>query len=317
MAKAIHILLYGLVAVVAIALLLCVTATPFYRDIPAAQFDARVAASNSRFTLIDGVRVHYRDEGHGPVVVLLHANYANLVMWEPWALRLKDRYCVIRFDLTGHGLTGPDPTRDYSLQRNVALLEGLLTALQVNGSFTLGGTSVGATIALHYAAEHPDRVQRLILVNPGSLEKDVRGRNTPLAVPRIADLLTLVTPRWLAAGLLKSSFGDPSRLTDATIDQWYEPWLRAGNRQAMLDRLRQYVSGDVEATIAAIRAPVLLLWGEKNPRVPVAQAYEFKRLLHRSPAITLEILPGVGHMAVDEAPLESAQRVRAYLDRGS
>jgi pimeloyl-ACP methyl ester carboxylesterase len=247
--------------------------------------------------------------------VLIHANYANLMMWEPWAAKLKDHYRVLRFDLTAHGLTGPDPTRDYSLRRTVQTFEGLLAKLNITDPITLGGISVGGTVAMHYAVLHPERVQRLILVNPGSLEKDVRGRATPREVPRFGDLLTIVTPRWLAAGLLKSSFGDKSKVTDAMIEEWYRPWLREGNRRAMLDRLRQYVSGDVEGKIRSVSVPVLLLWGEKNRRVPVALAYEFQKLLVHAPSVQLEVLKGVGHMAVHEAPEQTASLVRDYLDR--
>ncbi len=307
---------YGILGLLGGCMLLLVVSVPFYRDVPANEFDQRVAGTASRFIDVDGVRVHYRDEGSGPVVVLMHANYANLLMWEPWAAKLKDHYRVLRFDLTAHGLTGADPTRDYSLERSVATMEGLLDKLGVNGPITLGGTSVGGTVAMHYTVKHPERVQRLILISPGSLEKDVRGRSTPRVVPRFGDIITLVTPRWMASGLLKGGFGDKSKITDAMIDEWYQPWLREGNRVAMLDRLRQYVSGDVEAKIRAVRVPVLLLWGEKNPRVPVALAYEFKKLLVNAPSVQLEVLKGVGHMAVQEAPDETARLVREYLDHG-
>ena len=123
-----------------------------------------------------------------------------------------------------------------------------------------------------------------------------------------------MTPRWIASGLLKSGYGDKSRLTDAVIDEWYEMWMREGNRRAMLGNLRQYVSGDVEGKIRAVRVPVLLMWGEKNPRVPLPLAYEFQKLLVNAPSVKLEVLKGVGHMAVQEAPQESARIVREYLD---
>jgi pimeloyl-ACP methyl ester carboxylesterase len=303
---------WSLVVVVGLVAALFVAAL-VYRDVPAATVDAKWAQPPSKFIVLDGVRVHYRDEGTGPVIVLIHANYASLFMWEPWAAALKDHYRVIRFDMTAHGLTGVDPTGDYSLERTVAMFEKFADALGLQ-RFTIGGTSLGGTVGMHFTVKHPERVERLILVSPGSLEKDVRGRSTPREVPRIADVLAYVTPRFLASGLLKLGYGDRSKLTDAVIDEWYEMWMRAGNRPAMLARLRQYVSGDVEAKIRAVQVPVLLLWGEKNPRVPVALAYEFQKLLVNAPSVQLEILKGVGHMAVQEAPQETARRVRAWLD---
>lgn len=285
----------------------------FYRDHPPAQVEARWATPPSQFVEIDGVRLHYREEGEGPPVVLLHANYASLFMWEPWAAALKDRYRVIRVDLPAHGLTGPEPSGNYSLQRIQSLFEQFVDARGLE-RFVVVGTSIGGTVAMRYAADHPERIERLVMISPGSLEARVRGRTTPANVPKIADVLAWVTPRAFTAYMLRNDYGDPARVTDAVIDEWYAMWMREGNRQAMIDLLRQYVSGGVEAKIRSIRVPVLLIWGEKNKRVPLALAYETRALLANSPQIQLEVLPGIGHMLVQEAPQQSAAVIRRYLD---
>ncbi|MDH4023424.1 MAG: alpha/beta hydrolase, partial [Gammaproteobacteria bacterium] len=117
----------GVVAVTGIIAL--VAALWVYRDIPAAELEARYAGPASRFITVDGARIHYRDEGSGPPVVLIHANFSNLIDWDPWVDALRDKYRVIRFDMTSHGLTGPDPTGDYSQERTLALTERLIDAL--------------------------------------------------------------------------------------------------------------------------------------------------------------------------------------------
>ena len=284
-----------------------------YRDHPVAAVEKRWAKPPSQFVIVDGVRLHYREEGSGPPVVLLHANYASLFMWEPWATALKDRYRVIRVDLPAHGLTGPEPSGDYSLQRIQSLFEQFVDARGLE-RFVVVGTSIGGTVAMRYAADHPERIERLVMISPGSLESRVRGRTTPANVPKIADLLAWVTPRAFTAYLLRNDYGDPARVTDAVIDEWHLMWMREGNRQAMIDLLRQYVSGGVEAKIRSIRVPVLLMWGERNKRVPLSLAYETRALLENSPAVQLEVLPGIGHMLVQEAPQQSAAVIRRYLD---
>ena len=300
----------GLAAVVAVAL---AVAAIVYRDHPAAEVEARWATPPSKFVVIDGVRLHYRDEGSGPPVVLLHANYASLFMWEPWAAALKDRHRVIRVDLPAHGLTGPEPSGDYRLERIQALFERFVDGRGLQ-RFTVIGTSIGGTVAMRYAADHPERVERLGLISPGSLEKRVRGRTTPAQVPRVADLITLVTPKSFTRFMLTNDYGDPARVDEAVVDEWWSMWMRAGNRAAMLGLLRQYVSGGVEDKIRAVRAPVLLMWGGRNKRVPLALAYETRDLLVNSPEVKLEVLPGIGHMLVQEAPAESARIVGAWLD---
>lgn len=302
--------LLGFVAIVVIGLLI---AALVYRDVPASEVEAKWATSPSRFVVIDGVRLHYRDEGQGPVVVLLHANYSSLFMWEPWVAALRDRYRVIRIDLPAHGLTGPEPGGNYTLERIQQLFERFVDERGL-ARFTIVGTSIGGTVAMRYTADHPQRIERLVLISPGSLEARVRGRTTPPEVPRVADILGYVTPKAFTRYLLRNDYGDPARLTDEITDQWYEMWMREGNRLAMINLLRQYVSGGVEDKIRAVRVPVLLIWGERNKRVPLALAYETRDLLVNAPAVHLEVLPGIGHMLVQEAPQESAQLIRRYLD---
>jgi pimeloyl-ACP methyl ester carboxylesterase len=306
-------IVWSMVALLLSGALALGVAASFYRDVPAAEVEARWGGPPSKFVVIDGVRLHYRDEGQGPVVVLLHANYASLFMWDPWVRALEDRYRVIRIDLPAHGLTGPDPTGDYTLEHMQRIFEGFVAERGL-ARFTVAGTSLGGTIAMRYAALHPERIERLVLLSPGSLEPRVRGRTTPAAVPRVADLLGYVTPVAFTRFLLANDFGDPSRLDEATVAEWHAMWMRAGNRLAMLQLLRQYVSGGVEDKIRAVSVPVLLIWGEKNRRVPLALAYEFRDLLVRSPDVRLEVLPGVGHMAVQEAPTQTARVMREYLD---
>lgn len=282
-----------------------------YRDIPAAELEARYANGASRFMVIDGVRFHYRDEGSGPVVVLFHANFSNLIDWDPWVEALKDHYRVVRVDMTSHGLTGPDPTGDYSLERTLALTERFIDALGIRKA-TLGGTSLGGTIAIHYTAAHPDRVERLILLSPGSLEgKEKTSRG---GVPKAAYVLKYILPRALPKFMLTSGFGPPAKPPEELIDRWYDLWMREGQREAQLDRLSQYQAGDIEGLVRSIRVPVLLLWGEANTTAKFPQSVEFRKLLKDAPSLTFISYPGVGHMAVEQAGAAIGRDVRHWLD---
>lgn len=282
-----------------------------YQDIPAAELEARYAGPASRFINIDGVRMHYRDEGTGPVVVLFHANFSNLIDWDPWVDALKDRYRVVRVDMTSHGLTGPDPTGDYTLPRTLALTERFIDALGIEKA-TLGGTSLGGTVAIHYTARHPERVERLILLSPGSLEGKEKMRTG--GVPKVGYVLKYILPRALPESMLRSGFGPPAEPPKELVDRWYDMWMREGQREAQLDRLSQYVAGDIEGLVRSIRVPVLLLWGEANSTAKFEQSAEFRELLKDTPSLTFISYPGVGHMAVEQAGAEIGKDVRAWLD---
>lgn len=300
-----------LILILAVAIAFGV-ATWIYRDIPAGELEARYAGPASRFMNVDGVRIHYRDEGEGPAVVLLHANFANLIGWDPWVETLKDGYRVVRMDFTSHGLTGLDPTGDYTTARTLELTEKFIDGLGLE-TFSIAGTSIGGTIAIRYAHAHPERIDKLILLSPGSLEGQERtgeGRGLPEA----AYVLTYVLPRALPEFMLRQGFGDETKLTDELIDRWYDMWMREGQRKAQLDRLSQYESGDILQIIRELTPPTLLLWGEANSQAKFEQSEEFIEMLENTESLYFISYPGVGHMAVQEAGLETGHDVRAYLD---
>ena len=301
----------GLAALAVVGLVALVVALWTQRDIPAAVLEARYGGPPSKFIAVDGVRMHYRDEGSGPVVVLIHANFSNLLDWEPWVVALKDRYRVIRFDMTSHGLTGPDPTGDYTLARTLQLTEDFIVALKL-GKVTLAGTSLGGTVAIHYTARHPERVERLVLLSPGSLEgKERRARG---GVPKAGYVLKYLLPRALPRFMLSSGFGDPARLPESLVDRWYDLWRREGQREAQLDRLSQYKAGDIEGLIRALRVPVLLMWGELNTTAVFSQSKTFLELLSGAPAVKFIPYPGLGHMALQEDGARLGRDVRAWLN---
>ncbi|MCK6371884.1 MAG: alpha/beta hydrolase [Gammaproteobacteria bacterium] len=302
---------YTLLALALLAAVALGVALWIYRDIPAAKLEARYATEASRFIHIDGVRIHYRDEGSGPPILLLHANFSNLLGWDSFAEVLKKEHRVLRFDLPAFGLTGPDPSGDYSNARTVRLTERFADAMNLR-RFSIAGTSLGGGIALRYAAKHPDRIDKLILLNPGLLEGRAMAR-AGTRLPDSANILKYITPRALAAYMLRSRAGDPGRITEEHVSRWHDLWLRAGNRGAILDRLRAYDSADVAEIVAQVRVPVLILWGEANPQTPLEQAAELQAMLTAAPEVRQITYPGVGHPALEEAGALIAQDVLTHL----
>jgi pimeloyl-ACP methyl ester carboxylesterase len=302
--------LLGLAALLFVGLLIALFV---YRDIPAEKLEAKYTNEASQFMEVAGVRVHYRDEGpqNAPVVVLVHANFASLLGWESWAEALKDSYRVIRFDMTSHGLTGPDPTGDYTLERTLEITEAFLDALGVE-KMTIGGTSLGGTVSVFYTMRNPEKVENLILLSPGSIEGKEQQRNRG-DVPDAAYVLKYIMPKALPRFMLDSGFA-PDPAPEYLVERWFEMWMREGQREAQLDRLRQYDSGDIAAVFSEVRVPVLLLWGEANTTAKFEQHEEVLHLLTNAESINFVSYPGVGHMAVQQAGDVIAADVRAFLD---
>jgi pimeloyl-ACP methyl ester carboxylesterase len=123
-------------------------------DRPRAALEARHAAPPSAFVEVEGVRFHLRDTGprDAPAVLLLHGFGSSLHTWEDWARAMEAERRVVRLDLPGFGLTGADPTGDYSDTRAVLLLAALLDRLGLP-RVDLVGSSMGGRIAWRFAAE--------------------------------------------------------------------------------------------------------------------------------------------------------------------
>ena len=120
---------------------------------------------------MDGLSVHYRDEGAGPPLLLLHGTGSSLHTWDAWTDALRGHFRVIRMDLPGFGLTGPNRDDDYRIERYVEFVEAFRRRLGLE-SFALAGNSLGGEIAWSYTVAHPDRVSALVLVDPAGYPID-------------------------------------------------------------------------------------------------------------------------------------------------
>ncbi len=107
-------------------------------DIPVEKLKSKYTNSQSQFMLLDEMQVHYRDEGTGFPLLLLHGAPSSLQTFDQLTAELSKQYRIIRLDLPGYGLTGPNPTGNYSLDWYVRFLEDFLTALHVETCYAAG-----------------------------------------------------------------------------------------------------------------------------------------------------------------------------------
>jgi pimeloyl-ACP methyl ester carboxylesterase len=282
-------------------------------DLPRATLERRWAPPPSQFVEVAGARLHIRDTGprDGPAVLLIHGFGSSLHTWEAWTPLLEDRFRLISLDLPGFGLTGPDPTGDYSDERSIALLAALMDRLGLADA-TLVGSSMGGRIAWRFTAAEPTRVARLVLMAPDGFASMGRayGR-APERLPLLMRLLPYTAPKPLLRRTMQNAYAVPGVLTDAVVDRYHAMLLAPGVRRAILERVLQTRLVPPEPILATIRVPVLLLWGERDGAVPAAHAADYARAL---PDARTVILPGIGHVPMEEAPEASARAVRAFID---
>jgi pimeloyl-ACP methyl ester carboxylesterase len=280
------------------------------------QLKARWAPPPSQFVALDGMQIHARDEGprKATTIVLLHGTSASLHTWEGWAARLRDKYRVVSLDLPGFGLTGPFPDGDYRLVRYLRFLAGFLDRIGAE-RFVLVGNSFGGFLAWQFALAMPERVDRLVLIDAGGYPS--QARSIPVgfriaSIPVVNQIARQVLPRAVVESSARNVYGNPERVTDALVDRYFELTLRAGNRQALGQRVAQIPTGDDAERIRHIKTPTLILWGGRDRLVPQEIAGRFHGDIRGS---RLVVFNDLGHVPHEEDPGRTAAALEKFLSQ--
>lgn len=303
----------GIALTVIAGLLLAALATLAWsnRDLPVGELEARYGGENLQRVNIDGVELRYKVEGAGPPMVLLHSHFYTMRQWQAWVDSLSDQFTLVRYDLTSHGLTGPDPSEDYSRARGIELLAGLLDHLQLE-RVALAGSSTGGALAWYFAAHQPEKVSHLVLINaPGMPRVTNKYMETPL--PDWFGYVLYLLPESLFRPFLEAPVVDKTLITDELLREFHQMYRREGNRMAEFHRLRAWERGNIRPTLERITAPTLVLWGEENPQLPVEHVQQYHDALPNAAAVESIIYPGVGHVIPLETPAQSASDTAEFI----
>ena len=276
-----------------------------------AELEALYLRAPSDMTEVAGVTLHVRDDGpkDAPAIVMLHGFGSSLHTWEAWAQALKGEYRVIRLDLPGSGLSPPDATNTYTDAHSIDLILALMDQRGIARA-SLIGNSLGGRIAWTFAATHPDRTDKLILISPDGFASPGFEYGKAPDVPPMLQAMQYVLPKFLLRMNLEPSYGDVAKLTPATVDRYHDLMLAPGARAALLQRMKQTVLLEPEPLLKRIKAPVLLLWGERDAMIPFSNSADYTNSI---PNGRLVSLPRLGHVPHEEAPEESLVPVRAFL----
>lgn len=259
--------------------------------------------------------VHLRDQGPQDTqtpLVLLHGTSSSLHTWEPWVAVLSRERRVITLDLPGFGLTGPSVHGDYHDAAYLDFLHTLLDRLKLR-RVILGGNSLGGQIAWEYAAHHGERVEALVLVDAAGLA--FQPESVPLGfrlarIPGLRSLTQQILPRQLVERSVRNVFGDPTRVTEALVDRYFELTLREGNRAALVQRFEALEPGRYANMLPQIRQPTLLLWGARDRLIPLAYGQQLKQKIANSRLVVFDTL---GHVPQEEDPQQTLMPVQDFL----
>jgi pimeloyl-ACP methyl ester carboxylesterase len=291
-------------------------------DIPVEEISAKYRTPESHYIEIDGVNVHVRVLGEGDPIFLLHGSFSSLHTWDVWQQELSPYFMTISLDFPGHGLTGPDKLKRYTIQDYSDLVLALAEKLNLE-KFHLAGNSMGGAVALQVASSRPNQVLTLNLVDASgaprmqtrsidSTQTSTRGGGAwvfkLIENPIFSQIFLKCTPKFLFAMNMKEVYGDASKIRAETTERYFELMLREGNRAATLDRLSMPRKSAID--FKKLSMPTLILWGGKDSWIPVWQAYALKKAITGSNLIIFE---EAGHVPMEEIPTESVTEYLSFL----
>jgi pimeloyl-ACP methyl ester carboxylesterase len=267
---------------------------------------------------LHGERVAYRDVGHGPAMLLIHGMAGSSHTWRAVLPRLSMHYRVLAPDLMGHGLSGK-PRGDYSLGAFAVWLRDFLDELGIDRA-TLVGQSLGGGVAMQFVHQHPDYVERLVLISSGGLGPEVGWTLRAMSAPGAELILPAVAPQFVVSlgERVRSRLGAWGIHSARAAETWaaYSSLADPHGREAFLRTLRAVVDYRGQAVSAFNRLsfasglPALLLWGEDDRIIPAAHG----RAAHDAmPDSRLAVLPGVGHYPHLEAADEVLDAIEEFV----
>jgi pimeloyl-ACP methyl ester carboxylesterase len=308
-----------------LAVIVCVG--PFLVPVPPLEGtvpESVLADVDSRFIDLKGLSVHYKEQGSGgQTFILLHGFGASLFSWREVMDDFAAHGRVIAYDRPAFGLTSrpmPDEWREginpYSMESNVPLLRALMDALGVEKA-VLVGNSAGGGVAVAFALRYPERVESLILVDPGV----GGGGGGPfpawllpiMDTPQMRRLGPLLVRSISTTGddAIRQAWSDPSRVTDEIIAGYRTP-LKSNNWDRALYEFSFAPSyPQLRPQLSALHLPVLVIVGKDDHIIRVDY---MTAIASEIPGAQLTILPGCGHVPHEECPQVFMNTVLDFLN---
>ena len=286
------------------------------KNIPVQELENKYYPSGSKTLDIGGQQIRYRDEGQGPVLVLIHGVCASLHTWDGWAEELADDFRVIRLDLPGFGLSPLADPDIYERQRAVAFIDQMVQALGLE-RFSLAGNSLGGYLSWIYAYAHPEKVEKLILVDSAGFQLKMPWMLKFASTWPFSMFSRHMMPRFMMADAVEQVYGDPERIAPGVRERYFELAMRPGGKSDYVEIFkmlgRKFSQPDVSDGIAEISVPTLVMWGDKDTWIPYPEQVENWR--QAIPRAMLIIYQGAGHIPMEEMPVETARDAREFLKK--
>lgn len=262
-------------------------------------------SEHSCFVDVDGVRVHYQEAGdpNAPALVLIHGFASSTLVWSKVFLKLADAgYRVIAVDLLGYGYSAKPRNGEYTIAGQAKLLTRLLDMLGIPHAIFVG-SSYGGAVAATVALDYPDRVEKLVLVGTVNNNRPLEFTLMRLfGWPVFGDVVSplLIGSRRLLRRRMKQVYDRHAWVLDERrVDARHLPLRAAGTQRAIINTVRRWDAERISRDAHLISQPTLLLWGENDREIPLADG---ERLHEEITGSRLIVFLDCGHLPHEEYP---------------
>lgn len=299
----------GLALVMALCLASCGASGP---SLTAAELAQKYP--DKKYVQIDGVSLHYEQEGLGRPLIFLHGIPTDYLLWRSITPALTYGNTIYNLDLMGFGLSEKPATQTYSLDTYVGQLSKLIANFHLENPI-LVGHEIGGVIATLYTLRNPGKVRKLII-----MDAPLYSAAPPLVMRLLRTRLVgnLFTGDWFLKRILHGGMTKPELMTDAILTDYLKPYHDdPGARPALLKcvrelNLRPVLENEVQSNLGKIQAPTLIVWGADDPYVPLTFS---KKLKDDIPNSELYVVLRSGHYIQEERGEDVRAAVKEFIDK--
>lgn len=271
----------------------------------------RHSIKHDEFFDVDGTRIRVRRSGDptDPTIVFVHGYSTSLESWDELIAHLDEsKHHLIQYDLLGHGLTGPDDQKRYSIEHRVETLRALTDKMNI-APFVLVGNSLGGQIAWNFTAAHPDRVRKQILISPAAFSINGVTEKPQPPIPNFEAYIR--NPTFVSVSYAYGAmFGDPTKISSKRAYSMLEMMKQPGNAQALIDHIYTFTLPDPRQKLSQVETPTLIMWGEKDIMIPSSHG---NRIHEAMPNSQLKTYSNLGHIPHEEEPGIIANELMQFL----
>jgi pimeloyl-ACP methyl ester carboxylesterase len=278
--------------------------------------DAVQKYAKGKFVTVDGKKVHYLETGNGPPIILIHGFLYNTVMWKKNIDALATKFKVYTIDLWGWGYSERLKENDYSFERYGKQIVGFMDALNIRKA-SLAGQSMGGGISVYVAAYHPDRVDRLILVDPAVIPYPMTTIGQIYQIPFVGEFMNAIPGDALLKHNIRAIwFYDGNKASDEYCQEVLQSMCIKGSYSGMMFIIRNvlkvpYVEKEAKL-LSGMNVPILIVHGREDKAIPLDRS---KRLNDLWKGSKLVVFDKAGHSPHEEYPEKFNPLALEFLSR--